>query len=69
MINSTGIALEGVKAPTNDSDAANKKYVDDAIAAATPTIPNADNDTVGGLKVRLDDSTHTLYITNDGQDA
>ena len=69
IMNSTGIALEGVKAPTNDSDATNKKYVDDAIAAATPTIPNADNDTVGGLKVRLDDSTHTLYITNNGQDA
>ena len=35
----------------------------------TPTIDNASATVAGVLKVRLDDSTHTLYITNNGQDA
>ena len=35
----------------------------------TPTIDNASATVAGVLKVRLDDNTHTLYITNNGQDA
>lgn len=35
----------------------------------TPTIDNASATVAGVLKVRLDENTHTLYITNNGQDA
>ena len=35
----------------------------------TATVPNASSTVAGVLKVRLDDNTHTLYITNNGQDA
>lgn len=35
----------------------------------TVTVENASSTVAGVLKVRLDDNTHTLYITNNGQDA
>ena len=30
------------------------------------TVPNANETTVGGIKVRIDDLTNTVYITTDG---
>ena len=60
-----GVTIQNVVTPTQDSDAATKKYVDDH----TATVPNASSTVAGVLKVRLDDSTHTLYVTNNGQDA
>ena len=34
--------------------------------SALQTVPNATHLAVGGLKVRFDSATSTLYITNDG---
>ncbi len=50
-------------------DVATKQYVDNAVSSATPTLPNASSTVVGGIKMRLDIDTNTLYITNDGSNA
>lgn len=55
--------------PTNNMDVATKQYVDNAISSVTPTLPNASSTVVGGIKVRYDANTYTLYMTNDGTDA
>ena len=34
-----------------------------------PTIPNSSYNVTGGIRTRLDTTTNTLYITNDGTDA
>lgn len=79
-----GIRNSTAFTPTEDYQPATKKYVDDTTAAIeVPTktsdltndsgfissIPNAASSTVGGIKVRYDSTTSTLYITNDGSDA
>lgn len=66
-----GDVYVGSTSGTN-KDAGSKKlatedYVDVAVAGVT--IQNASSTVVGGLKVRLDENTHTLYVTNNGQDA
>jgi hypothetical protein len=50
-------------------DVATKQYVDTAVSGVTPTLPNASSTVVGGIKVRYDANTYTLYMTNDGTDA
>jgi hypothetical protein len=37
--------------------------------SALQTIPNASDTVVGGVKMRYDSGTDTLYLTNDGTDA
>lgn len=64
-----GVNIHNVATPTNNTDAANKQYVDNAISSVTPTLPNASSTVVGGIKVRYDADTYTLYMTNDGTDA
>ena len=64
-----GVTINNLVTPTNNTDAANKQYVDNAISSVTPTLPNASSTVVGGIKMRYDTDTYTLYITNDGTDA
>ena len=42
---SSEVILNGIATPNNNSDAANKKYVDDSIAAIKPSEPEAMSDT------------------------
>lgn len=57
--NNNDIILRGIKTPTADNDAANKKYVDDAIANNTVDISEATTSTPGLMsaadKVKLND--------------
>ena len=48
-------------------DVATKQYVDEHVPDIT--VENATATTAGVLKVRLDETTNTLYITNDGSNA
>lgn len=45
--NDTGISLKNILAPTADTDAANKKYVDDAVAACGDVTAAGDNNFTG----------------------
>lgn len=57
-------------APVNDMDVATKQYVDEHVPEIPDiTIENASSTVAGVLKVRLDETTNTLYMTNDGSDA
>lgn len=57
-------------APVNNMDVATKQYVDEHVPDVSDiTIENASSTVAGVLKVRLDETTNTLYITNDGSDA
>ena len=40
-----------------------------SVGGGSSEIPNATSTVVGGIKMRLDSTTNTLYITNDGTDA
>ena len=62
----TGKVTVGV-APVNPMDVATKRYVDEHVPDIT--VENATATTAGVLKVRLDETTNTLYITNDGSNA
>ena len=62
----TGKVTVGV-APVNNMDVATKQYVDEHVPDIT--VENATATTAGVLKVRLDETTNTLYITNDGSNA
>lgn len=55
------------QAPAYPMDVATKQYVDEHVPDIT--VENATATTAGVLKVRLDETTNTLYITNDGSNA
>lgn len=53
--------VSAVATPTDDADAATKKYVDDKVSGATYKLPIASGSTLGGIKVGTG-----LNITGDG---
>lgn len=53
--------VSAVATPTDDADAATKKYVDDKVSGATYNLPIASGSTLGGVKVG-----NGLNITADG---
>lgn len=65
---STPVVVTGVAAPDNDTDAANKKYVDDAVAGATPTgdyLPLSGGTLTGPLFVNNGDNSSYIKVDGD----